>query len=460
MKKRNLLHFILKIRGLIAGGLFGKWAMIMVLTAIVAVFFNACEKFEDTPAIYKQEPVSNTGDPSITGIQPAAIAKGGVREITILGHNLGVRGTDTNWVFIGGKRAKIKEVADDHIIVYRPMLEQSNYDKKIYINVTNPKAIDTSSRAAYTVETTGLFVQDYSFGTSSYVAFESDINDNFYVLGDNKNIYFIGFAGAGAPSAPFLGGLSADLKVTTDMKLGPGSNKVNLYFACGKKDINRIMTDTAVSSKANNITKVIISLPTNITKIDFDPDGNMYAGGSGGIYFVKRNSDNTFSEYLSCGFGNLNLKGILVSKNKDFVYVADSLHVWKNAISADGTLGEKTELVNIQNNPELSTFKITSFVLDEKGGLYLCIQGNPKYSLYFVESAQSIVPYYNDANLIPGQYTESLVWGNGRYLYLTKGSVNIPGTKTRKPADDIKNRVYRLYMDKNGAVYNGRKFNQ
>jgi hypothetical protein len=459
MKNKNLRKYFMRNKEIFSRSIIRNWVIGISLILIIPILFNACEKFEDTSSIYKSEPAS-TNAPSITGIVPANIAAAGVREIKIVGQNLlGVNVNDTtSWIFVGGTAPKIKEIADDHITIYRPALPSNKYDKDIYINVTNPEAISISSSVAYKVESTGLFVQDFSFGTASYIAFESDKDDNLYILGDNRNLFFVSYSGAGTPPTQLGGILPTSIKNTSDMKFGPGPDKLNLYFAVGTKDIYRARADSVVTSKAP--TSIIATLPGSGTasKIDFDANGNLYAGGKNGIYFVKRNADNSFGDILSCGYEGLNLKGIFVSK--EYVYVADSIHVWKSLISADGTLGEKTELVNIKNNSELSSLLISSFVIDENNSIYLCIKGHPNYSLFLVESAQVITPYYEDANIIPGQNTEKLIWGSGRNLYLTKGSVYLADGKTRKSGSDQINRVYRLYMDKNGAAYNGRKFNQ
>jgi hypothetical protein len=130
--------------------------LIVNLFIFFILIFTGCVDFEEPAALNDPKEWDTSNDPVITSISPDAIATGGIREIKIAGNNLGIKNnTDTPWVFIGGVRGQIKEILPNEITIYRPNLSEDHYDSQIFVNVTDPNAINTSSNLEYAVEDPG-----------------------------------------------------------------------------------------------------------------------------------------------------------------------------------------------------------------------------------------------------------------------------------------------------------------
>jgi hypothetical protein len=418
------------------------------------IFINACEKFTEPGVIYNASLNTSTNTPVITRVSPPGVAYAGVssREIKIYGRNLGVKnGTDTVWVYIGGARAVIKEIIMDSVItIYRPKLSDDHYDNaNIVLSVTDPKAIDTSSSITYMVELPGLVVGDYTNVTASMAGVDFDKEENLYTVA-GRSVWRNDFSGVTLTQLMGTGNLAGDFRTTTDAKLGPGEFKITMYAAVNKNYLYSFRADTTATTVSSiKAVKIAASLPAAalITKFDFDENGNIYAGGSGGIYYIYLNKD---SVSQNLGYDNANLTEMRVFNNS--LYISDSISVWQIPITGEGVLGGQSELVNLSADPNLSNCRISSFTFDEFGNLYLCLQHNPRYCLFFRESDGSITPFYHDSSILPNT-VEKLIWGNSRYLYLCSSSLAGATAGTFASA-----RIYRMNMDRNGAPYQGRKF--
>jgi hypothetical protein len=430
---------------------FGK-TLVSCLIISAVIVLNSCVDFEEPNVVYDPS-YPKTNDPVITGVTPAGITLGGVREIQISGQNLGVKGSDTDWVFIGGVRATIKDIIGTQtIVIHRPQLAAGNYDSKIYINVTAPKAIATSSSFEYMVENPGQAVGNYgtNFGGNVFLAVDFDNQENIYIAtsravwrNDPSGNTLAQMAG-NFPRNPFAS--------ISDAKLGPGTPGINMYLACGTNTIYRVRADSVQTGTVRPA--AVDTLLGNVSKLDFDINGNIYSGGSDGVFLTKL-SDGSTSQSLGYE-GTTNIKGlrIVYQGTNGFIYIADSVNVWRSQINSDGTLnGTKEILVDLGTNPALSSYLITSFEIDENGGIYLCIN-HPNYRLYYRESDGSIGPYYYDAGILPNT-VEQITWGTGNYLYLISSSLHQPPPNASLFASD---RLYRMKQDKNGAAYQGRSF--
>jgi len=419
------------------------------LIVSAALILNSCVDFEEPAAIYDPS-YPKTDDPVITGVAPAGIAMGGVREIRITGQNLGVKGSDTDWVFVGGVRAEIKEIIGTQtIVVYRPQLSEGNYGSQIQINVTAPNAIDTSANTEYMVESPGETVGNYgtNFSGNVFLAVDFDNQENIYIAtgravwrNDPSGNTLAQMAG-NFPRNPF--------ESITDAKLGPGTPGINMYLACGIDIIYRVRVDTVQTGTVRPA--AVDTLPGNVSKLDFDANGNIYSGGSAGV-FLTTLSDGSTSQSLGYE-GTTNIKGlrIVYEGTNGYIYVGDSLNIWRSQINSDGSLSGKEVLLNLSSIPGLSTYFISSFDIDENGSIYLCIN-HPTYKVFFRENENSVTPYYYDTGILPNT-VNLLAWGTDRYLYLISSSLRQSGSTLY-----ASERLYRMTQDKNGAAYQGRNF--
>ena len=434
-----------------------RWSLIISIILIL----NSCVNFEEPGIIYDAS-FTKTNDPSITGITPEGIALGGVREITISGQNLGVQnGTDTDWVFIGGRRAIIKEILGNQtIVIHRPLLANSNYDTKIYLSVTAPKAVDTSANIEYMVESPGEVVGDYgtAFGSYPITAIDFDNQDNIYIVtsstssrsvwrNDPSGVTLTQMTGNFSPTSAF--------STITDAKFGPGQPGFNLYIVNGTEIIYRQRVDSVVMGTIRP--EPVDTLPAAVTRLDFDESGNLYTAGSNGIFMTNLSNGSTSQ---SLGYeGTENITGIRINYEgtNGYLYVADSLNIWRSQLGAGGSLNGKESLVNLSNISSLSGCTISSFTIDEFGGIYLCLINHPTHSIFFRENDGSITPYYYE-DILPNTI-ELIVWDNDRYLYLISSTIGPNGVRVER-GPYASDRIFRMALDKKGVPYQGRRFLQ
>lgn len=421
--------------------------------------FSACTEYPEPGLLYS--PIqSKVAAPAIEGVTPAQKALGGVREITIVGKNFVVPGTETVWVHIGGVRAKIKSLQDNSITVYRPLLASDRYDTKIHISITRPEALDTSATRAYEVEAPVTTFGDYSGVTTALVAADIDKNGNLCLIPATGNIYKTDPTGNAVLS--LVSSLTGGTSITSgprdtvpaiagirDVKFGPALpidiEGSSLYVATSDSSIFRIRILDEPYEMGDRMPihlrpVRVAKFPMRVLKMDFGSNGDIYACGAAGIYkFTK--SDSSYSS-ASLGDAGVNVTDLRVFK--DSIYVSDSTRVWKRQIIGNGaSLSAPTTIVNLADIPELSSCRISSFTLDEYGNVYLCLLRHSRYSIFIVESSASVVQFYYE-DILPRNIGK-LVWGTGRYLYLIYTS---GGTTA--------NKVFKMAFDRNGAIYNGR----
>jgi hypothetical protein len=445
--KNNKLSYETFLNKKISGKrIFLGLTLLICCSILVPILFIACEKFEEPGTIYELTAKSTSNDPAITSISPANIAVAGIsgRVIKIYGKNLGVKnGTDTDWVYIGGQRAIIKEIVQNtSITIARPMLSAGKYGNKIVLSVTNPKAIDTSSSVGYVVETPGSLLGDYSNIVANMMAVDFDNDESIYIVA-GRQLWRNDISGVTLTQLLGTSSLVGDFRGTTDARFGPGSPGKVLYIAVGKNYFYSVRADTSSTTiKAVKST----TIPSVVTKLEFDTDGNLYAGGSEGIFKINT-TDGSVSSNL--GFAGTVIKQIRIFNNN--IYIADSLHIWKCQLGGS-TLDPGNPVVDLTSNTGLSSCRISSFAIDDGGNLYLCLKNHPKYSVFVREDDGSITPFYDDENILP-KTVEQLVWANSGNLYLISNSLAGATAATYSP-----NRIFLMKMDRKGAPYLGRNF--
>jgi len=174
------------------------WIVVACSLLMMSVFFISCVYENEPGIIYPAMVIDTTGMPRITDITPSVTnggAIGGIREIKIIGTNLGLRNGDTNWIYFGGVHPIIKDIQNSSITIYRPKLSNDNYNKSIDVNVTDPKLSIKSSNFQYMVESPGVVVGDYSAFNSELRAIDFDNQGNLYALFAAKTLLKNDFAG-------------------------------------------------------------------------------------------------------------------------------------------------------------------------------------------------------------------------------------------------------------------------
>jgi hypothetical protein len=447
MKNKKFKHYIFSGKAISGKFIFSGLILLISCSILMPILFGACEKFEEPSVIYDtSSKPSTSNDPVISQVPPPNIATAGVagRVIKINGKNIGVKnGTDTDWVYIGGKRAIIKEIVQNTMItIARPQLTDDKYGKKIVLSVTDPKAIDTSANVEYIIESPGALLGDYVNITAVMMGVDLDKNENIFIVA-GRQVWRNDLSGVTLTQMLGTSSLVGDFRGTTDARFGPGSPGEVLHVAVGKNYLYSVRVDTSSTS-----VKAVkgVTLPTVVNKLDFDADGNIYAGGSEGIFKINT-ADGSVSANL--GFNGTVIKEIHIFNGN--IYIADSVRIWKSSLGGS-TLDQGAPVIDLTTNSALNTCRINSFAIDEFGNLYLSLRNHPKYSLFVVEENGAITPFYDDENILPNTI-EQLIWADSGNLYLISNS--LPGATAGVYAS---NRIFVMKMDRKGAPYQGRKF--
>jgi hypothetical protein len=393
--------------------------------ALLVLFLGVgCNEFTEPGTIFDPNQVNPTENPAITSVDPPGSAIAGVREITISGQNF--MAGDTTWVYIGNQSPIVKTLTDTKIVVYRP----PNYGSSIDIKVVVPSADVVGKVSNYNLEQPINEVPIFNSPPKFFVI-EADKSGSVWICAP-RAIYRVTPDGLFVTTFMDRTKLNTRFTQFTDIKSGVGGF---LYLVTGVgTEISRV--DPADSTKA---VEAYATLPSTTAKLDFDEQGNIYTGGSGGVYFVNTSGTPTATGQ----YAGVTITEIRVFNN--YLYVSDNKNVWKSSLSTGGTLGAPQPLVNLNNLPGLATCSISSFNLDADGTVYLCLHGHPQYSVFVLESDGSVTPFYVD-NIIP-DLVDQLVWAyHSRYLYLNR-SISLVGTGSR---------VYRMGMEKEGARNLGR----
>lgn len=395
-------------------------SQLIKIVFVSLVCFIACNEF-DEPGLINEPTMIYAQDPVINGIQPSGSAVAGVREITILGSNFAGSNVDTNWVFIGGEAANIKDVSENEIVVYRPVV----YGDDIDISVVVPNALGVAKASDYKIEEAIEDFGDFTREPFDLMAIAVDENENLYVA-SRRRVLQLSSDGIDLIQ---IASLSSRFAKITDMKFGPGGL---LYTAVSRREFYTIDVNTGEATEIHKFSK-------NTDKFDFDVNGNIYSGRRDGIFVLKPD----FTETETGLYDGISIREIRVFNN--YLYVATAKKLSRNQIlDSNGLLGSEEVVADLETDSEFSNTEFNSFNFDIDGMIVLAIQGHSDYSLFVFEGDGSIMPYYQ-AHILP-RSIEQIIYGRGRYMYLNRGSLD---------TDSV--RVYRMGMEKIGAPYNGRQ---
>ena len=431
--------------------------LIFCFLILTLIFLSACNEFNAPSALWdpnKPFPIS----PVISSVLPPNTAVAGVREITIIGQNFSkhldtTNNLDSMFVRFGSQQAVIKSISTtlDTIVVYRP----STYGS-LNINVMYPAA-DSIAHYPYNLENP----------ISSLAGVSGIVSTNLLVMeADKGDTIWIGSMSAGAAKLGYIYKLLPDGVTLTVFKdtsyLIPSINKKPTDFANSFADLKfgpggfLYATFAKVNSiycmyPDSNAPKIYATLSANSTaKFDFDDNNNLYTGNSNGLFLVKTDRSNTsVGDYTGITFGEVRV--IKEPSNEKYVYALVGATatpqtftaLYKSKIDLDGTVENKQLVYNISTDTTVKGCTISSFNVKADGTVLLSLLNNTNYSLFVLEKNGSILPYYNDITILPIGI-DQLIWGNDRYLYLSRGKTN---TSVR---------LYKMGIEQNGAQYLGR----
>jgi len=441
--------------------------LIFCLLILTLFFLCACNHFDAPTEVWDpNKPFPES--PYILNVIPADIAVAGVREITIIGQNFSTN-PDSFFVSFGIQPLTIKSISVsatmDTLVISRPAVFGFND-----ISVMYP-ATDSIVKYPYTIEnpiTPDAVVSTIFSG--DLLIMEADKGDTIWIAGMPKSGAKLGHIYKLLPdgvtmtvfkdTSYLVPKISGKASVFTypfaDLKIGPGG----FLYATFVLPSSAAASSIYCMYPDSTTPKIYATLSANnAEKFDFDDNGNIYIGKSNGLFLIKPGGTNSsVGDYTGTNtFGDIRV--IKDANNDKFVYALYGsttaanqkfTQLYRSPINNDGTIDNKQLIYDISADTAFSGCTISSFTVKSDGTVLLslytssAVNGNQNYSLFMLENNGSLTPYYEDNTILPVGI-DQLIWGSGRYLYLSKGKTNTSST-----------RFFRMGMEQNGAPYLGR----
>ena len=394
---------------------------ILLSTLLIFVILSGCE-YEAPDPIWSPE--QDFGEiPVINSIDPPDSAVAGVLEIKLIGENFLPGGND---VFLSGTEVLIKSESTDMITIYRPTVVGDSLN----INVRVKDSWVVAKAPPYNIKEVHREYGKFS-DTELIIAIAIDSNENIYAMSQYEYI-IIKTTPGGEKSTYFAVdqtnlNLKRAFQKVTDMRCGPDEY---LYLSNSKNN------SIYVIEPGGGEPQVFISLPQTVTRLDFDENDNLFAGGKESGLFMIHSKDTTFSNVGQ--YENFDIKSIKVFDG--YVYIAatgEQSGIWKNEILTDSTVGDNILVFDWSDAGDFSGSAFYSITFSQDKDMYVGTDNSDPILIVHPDGTSE--PLYK---YILSASATHLVWGTKTYIY-----ANSP---------DIR-RVIRISMGKQGAPYYGRQ---
>ena len=400
-------------------------SLFRIILPISLVMFS-CEDPNYPENIWDEDDQGNAS-PSISSVEPEESAFAGIDTLTINGQNFS-ENSSANLVYFNNMLGNVINATSTSLKVVTPNLVSDSVQIRVAVQGAFLFA-DHSSLYTLTAavsdygpfdQFTDIFSLDLDRDENLIVSMDGTPNAEFWIVDTNQD------------SAVWSGALAKG----SGMKLGPTGS---VYFVNYQRYLYK---DEQGTPKEN--TEIFKRLNGNVTDLDFDSNGNLFAGGTGSIIDVVDINDD----------GGLT-SGVTEVKNLDTLDVIslrvfnDHLYVLTTTVSSDqaiykmqilddsGSLGDM-ELVFDWSAYTNKLSSALCFTLSETGDLFVGSDSDVQPLTYIQNGNAS--GFYSSILTAPITY---MAWGNSNYLYLIN--------KTEET-----NRVQRVDTRMSGADYYGR----
>jgi hypothetical protein len=362
---------------------------VAVLLALLVLLGADCE-YKVPKSVW--DPNANLGaQPTIVSIDPNGRAGGGKQTITIKGSGFSAD-TSKCRVFFGGSAAKIISGSEDQIVVQRPAVTGDSITIKVLVT------------GAYTIATFPGYAVDQVYRLYGFKALaglvqwiDVDASENLYGVKITRDLLEI------LPDESVVKFANNSFKKKClGMRVGPDGGLYEIEL--GIKTLHRIAPEGGNSEK-------YADFPAVPRAFDFDANGNAVSVGDkiGTLLMLTDLSTRTLSVFSD-------LTPVEVRCYKGQVFVTDGQAIWKTTLSTDySTAGPKEKVFDMTQAADYAGSSITSFVMDENGGLIVCTDRTGD-ALFEVSAGGVVGPYYK--GILPSYASGQLMWGSGHYLYL------------------------------------------
>ncbi len=392
----------------------------------ISLLIFSCEDPNYPENIWDEDDQGNAS-PSISSVEPEEAAFAGIDTLTINGQNFS-ENASANLVYFNNMLGEVISATSTSLKVVTPNLVSDSVQIRVAVQgaflFADHSSLYTLTAAVLDYgpfdQFTDIFSLDLDRDENLIVSMDGTPNAEFWIVDTNQD------------SAVWSGALAKG----SGMKLGPTGS---VYFVNYQRYLYK---DEQGTPKEN--TEIFKRLNGNVTDLDFDSNGNLFAGGTGSIIDVVDINDD----------GGLT-SGVTEVKNLDTLDVIslrvfhDHLYVLTTTVSSDqaiykmqilddsGSLGDM-ELVFDWSAYTNKLSSALCFTLSETGDLFVGSDSDVQPLTYIQNGNAS--GFYSSILTAPITY---MAWGNSNYLYLIN--------KTEET-----NRVQRVDTRMSGADYYGR----
>ena len=395
-------------------------------TILLFLIIVSCEDPNYPDSVWDEDDAGNA-TPSISSVEPASGAFAGIDTITITGQNF-------------------SDIESKNLVYFNSMLGTVISATTTGLQVVTPNLVSDSVQIRVAVEGAFIFgdygnLYSLTAAVLDYGPFDQ-FTDIYSLDLDREENLIVSMDGS--PNAEFWivdtnqdsSVWSGSLAKGSGMKLGPTGS---VYFVNYQRYLYK---DEQGTPKEN--TEIFKRLNGNATDLDFDSNGNLYAGGTGStIDVVDINDDGGLTSGVMEAKNLDTLDVISLRVFNNFVYVltttiTSNQAIYKLPILDDsGSLGD-LELVFDWSAYSNSESTALCFTLSETGDIFVGSDSETEPLTYITDGSGS--GFYSSILTAPISY---MAWGNFQYLYLINRT------------DETK-RVQRVDTRMNGADYYGR----
>ena len=406
-----------------------KLSILTVLLATASfVYFTGCTD-KGAPSLYQDVPTGPIGaTPAITSVDPASSALAGVTTITITGQNFSSDSASV-FVYFNGQPGTLLSASPTQLTVVSP-----NIVGPVKLKVATLSAELFSNEISYQLnaaakdvfpDSKSTFVLPYGITSDK----EGDIFMSVY-NGGNKGVKEI------TPDSTITDwALPGAETYWNSMRFGSDGT---LY---GARNVRAVFSMTQGGSPA---TYVVLPSGTFITQLEFDPSGNLWAAGKGGIYKIDPLKVATKFDYAP----EVTAMRIFKDGSTVYLYVAgyenNAAKIQRFAIDNLGNLGSAEDVYDFSAKYG-QNYRVTALDFTADGDMILGTDSpTPIVIVHTDNSAEALYP----SVLVDGAVF-NFTWGKpgDPYLYYTRVQTLDPATS----AVVNPQKLVRLNIQKPGA---------
>ncbi|MCX6150029.1 MAG: IPT/TIG domain-containing protein [Ignavibacteriales bacterium] len=409
--------------------LFKTFILTILLAFASLIYFVGCSD-EVSPSLYSNSSDAIGATPEITSVDPPNAAIAAVTTITIAGKNF-LSDTSSVKVYFGKKPGTILTASPTQLTVVSP-----NVWGSLKIKISINSAVPYSNTYDYVLQAAAKdYYPDKKDITNKPTSVIVDKMENVFSYNST-----IGVVQITPDSVSSVYSTKGGETYWTTMRFG--TNGV-LY---GVRGLQAIFSIPAGGGVKNSSWVALAPSSLKISKIDFDPLGNLWAAGkNANIYRIKQDKS-----YIPFPFDyNVTAMRVFINNGITYLYVAAQLNsrttIMRLPIDANGDLGTPETYFDFSENYG-ANFIVNDLTFAADGEMYLAT--DLPSPIVYVNSDKSNGLLYS--GILLESPALSFAWGNGNFLYYVRSQMtDANGVVVLPPS------VVKLNMLKPGAPYYG-----